>query len=125
MVANILAGPLRELAPLIGVLPKAGGHLGLSGVLASRRKACEAYAERFALDAVAEKKSGVASLACAANRRMGQQLLARFRPPETCLKSPPAPFSCRFFTLKSVDCAVIALSLLTVRAHNIDISLSE
>jgi len=57
VVANILAGPLRELAPLIGVLPKAGGHLGLSGVLASQAESvCEAYAERFALDAVAEKE---------------------------------------------------------------------
>ena len=57
MVANILAGPLRELAPLIGVLPKAGGHLGLSGVLASQAEGvCEAYADRFALDPVAEKE---------------------------------------------------------------------
>ncbi|MDF7651770.1 50S ribosomal protein L11 methyltransferase [Candidatus Pantoea formicae] len=57
VVANILAGPLRELAPLISVLPKAGGHLGLSGVLASQAEGvCEAYAERFALDPVAEKE---------------------------------------------------------------------
>ena len=35
VVANILAGPLRELAPLISVLPVEGGFLGLSGVLAS------------------------------------------------------------------------------------------
>ncbi|QCP61054.1 50S ribosomal protein L11 methyltransferase [Pantoea sp. SO10] len=57
VVANILAGPLRELAPLISVLPKAGGHLGLSGVLASQAESvCEAYAERFELDAVAEKE---------------------------------------------------------------------
>ncbi|MCQ8229258.1 MULTISPECIES: 50S ribosomal protein L11 methyltransferase [Pantoea] len=57
VVANILAGPLRELAPLISVLPKAGGHLGLSGVLASQAESvCEAYADRFALDAVAEKE---------------------------------------------------------------------
>jgi ribosomal protein L11 methyltransferase len=57
VVANILAGPLRELAPLISVLPKAGGHLGLSGVLASQAASvCEAYAERFELDAVAEKE---------------------------------------------------------------------
>jgi len=57
VVANILAGPLRELAPLISVLPKSGGHLGLSGVLASQAEAvCEAYADRFALDAVAEKE---------------------------------------------------------------------
>ncbi|MEA5105171.1 50S ribosomal protein L11 methyltransferase [Pantoea sp. S18] len=57
VVANILAGPLRELAPLISVLPKAGGHLGLSGVLASQAESvCEAYAEQFELDPVAEKE---------------------------------------------------------------------
>ncbi|MBK0099532.1 50S ribosomal protein L11 methyltransferase [Erwinia sp. S63] len=57
VVANILAGPLRELAPLISVLPKAGGHLGLSGVLASQAEGvCEAYVERFTLDPVAEKE---------------------------------------------------------------------
>ncbi|AIR84735.1 MULTISPECIES: 50S ribosomal protein L11 methyltransferase [Erwiniaceae] len=57
VVANILAGPLRELAPLISVLPKTGGHLGLSGVLASQAEGvCEAYVERFELDPVAEKE---------------------------------------------------------------------
>ena len=57
VVANILAGPLRELAPLIGVLPKQGGHLGLSGVLASQAEGvCEAYADKFTLDPVAEKE---------------------------------------------------------------------
>lgn len=57
VVANILAGPLRELAPLISVLPKAGGHLGLSGVLASQAEGVrEAYVERFTLDPVAEKE---------------------------------------------------------------------
>lgn len=57
VVANILAGPLRELAPLISVLPKAGGHLGLSGVLASQAEGvCEAYVKRFVLDPVAEKE---------------------------------------------------------------------
>jgi ribosomal protein L11 methyltransferase len=39
VVANILAGPLRELAPLISVLPVEGGLLGLSGILPARRKA--------------------------------------------------------------------------------------
>lgn len=38
VVANILAGPLRELAPLISQLPNAEGHLGLSGILAHRRR---------------------------------------------------------------------------------------
>ena len=57
VVANILAGPLRELAPLIGVLPKSGGHLGLSGVLESQAESvCEAYRTHFALDPVAVKE---------------------------------------------------------------------
>ncbi|WP_034946890.1 50S ribosomal protein L11 methyltransferase [Erwinia oleae] len=57
VVANILAGPLRELAPLIRVLPVAGGYLGLSGVLASQADdVCDAYHEYFTLDPVAEKE---------------------------------------------------------------------
>ncbi|WP_292989222.1 50S ribosomal protein L11 methyltransferase [Pantoea sp.] len=57
VVANILAGPLRELAPLISVLPKSGGHLGLSGVLESQAESvCEAYASEFTLDPVAVKE---------------------------------------------------------------------
>lgn len=57
VVANILAGPLRELAPLISVLPVKGGYLGLSGVLASQAESvCEAYQELFILDPVAEKE---------------------------------------------------------------------
>ncbi|KGA32958.1 50S ribosomal protein L11 methyltransferase [Pectobacterium odoriferum] len=57
VVANILAGPLRELAPLISDLPKAGGHLGLSGVLATQADGvAEAYADKFILDPVAERE---------------------------------------------------------------------
>lgn len=57
VVANILAGPLRELAPLISVLPLPGGHLGLSGILASQAEGVkQAYADAFALDPVAEKE---------------------------------------------------------------------
>ncbi|GKW08334.1 50S ribosomal protein L11 methyltransferase [Pectobacterium carotovorum] len=57
VVANILAGPLRELAPLISDLPKAGGHLGLSGVLATQADGvAEAYADKFTLDPVAERE---------------------------------------------------------------------
>lgn len=56
VVANILAGPLRELAPLISVLPAQGGKLALSGILASQAEdVCEAYAGKFDLDPVAEK----------------------------------------------------------------------
>ncbi|STF80362.1 50S ribosomal protein L11 methyltransferase [Escherichia coli] len=61
VVANILAGPLRELAPLISVLPVSGGLLGLSGILASQAESvCEAYADSFALDRSWKKKSGAA-----------------------------------------------------------------
>ncbi|MBW5894441.1 50S ribosomal protein L11 methyltransferase [Pectobacterium polaris] len=57
VVANILAGPLRELAPLISDLPKAGSHLGLSGVLATQAEGvAEAYADKFTLDPVAERE---------------------------------------------------------------------
>ncbi|MEI7245722.1 50S ribosomal protein L11 methyltransferase [Pectobacterium carotovorum] len=57
VVANILAGPLRELAPLISDLPKAGGYLGLSGVLATQAEGvAEAYADKFTLDPVAERE---------------------------------------------------------------------
>ncbi|MCL2892720.1 50S ribosomal protein L11 methyltransferase [Brenneria tiliae] len=57
VVANILAGPLRELAPLISDLPKTGGLLGLSGVLATQAAGvAEAYQDKFRLDPVAEKE---------------------------------------------------------------------
>ncbi|QHQ17496.1 50S ribosomal protein L11 methyltransferase [Pectobacterium parmentieri] len=57
VVANILAGPLRELAPLISDLPKAGGYLGLSGVLSTQADGvAEAYADKFTLDPVAERE---------------------------------------------------------------------
>ncbi|WP_272535212.1 50S ribosomal protein L11 methyltransferase [Providencia sp. PROV212] len=56
VVANILAGPLRELAPMISVLPSAGGHLGLSGILASQAESvADAYRADFNIDPVAEK----------------------------------------------------------------------
>ena len=57
VVANILAGPLRELAPLISVLPKSGGHLGLSGILESQAESvADAYRETFVLDPIAERE---------------------------------------------------------------------
>lgn len=56
VVANILAGPLRELAPLISILPAKGGVIGLSGILASQAESvCEAYQEIFSLEPIAEK----------------------------------------------------------------------
>lgn len=57
VVANILAGPLRELAPVISTLPQQGGHLGLSGVLATQAEGvAAAYEALFDLDPVAEKE---------------------------------------------------------------------
>ena len=57
VIANILAGPLKELASIIGELPKVGGDLGLSGVLATQAQdVLAAYADRFSIDPVAEKE---------------------------------------------------------------------
>lgn len=57
VVANILAGPLRELSPLISDLPKSSGLLGLSGILASQADSvCEAYRDKFQLDTVVERE---------------------------------------------------------------------
>ncbi len=57
VIANILAGPLRELAPLISILPKPQGYLGLSGILASQAASVSAaYADAFNLDPVVEKE---------------------------------------------------------------------
>ena len=57
VVANILAGPLKELYPIISQLPKAQGNLGLSGILASQAQSvCESYAQTFELEPVVERE---------------------------------------------------------------------
>ncbi|QTM01091.1 50S ribosomal protein L11 methyltransferase [Mannheimia sp. ZY171111] len=57
VVANILAGPLKELAPNIITLVKSKGNLGLSGILATQAESvCEAYSDHFNLDPVVEKE---------------------------------------------------------------------
>ncbi|MDC9580427.1 50S ribosomal protein L11 methyltransferase [Xenorhabdus sp. PR6a] len=57
VIANILAGPLRELAPVIGSLPKSGGLLGLSGVLASQAEGvAQAYDNEFIVDPIVEQE---------------------------------------------------------------------
>ncbi|MDG6881599.1 Ribosomal protein L11 methyltransferase [Phocoenobacter uteri] len=57
VVANILAGPLKELAPLIINLVKPQGLLGLSGILTTQAESvCEAYQQDYQLDPVAEKE---------------------------------------------------------------------
>lgn len=57
VVANILAGPLKELYPIISQLVKEGGELGLSGILETQAQSvCDAYAQSFDLDPVAVKE---------------------------------------------------------------------
>ncbi|WP_392561720.1 50S ribosomal protein L11 methyltransferase [Orbus sturtevantii] len=57
VVANILAGPLRELEPHISVLVKPYGLLGLSGILDNQSvSVCDTYQEYFKLDPVVTKE---------------------------------------------------------------------
>ncbi|WP_334324425.1 50S ribosomal protein L11 methyltransferase [Gilliamella apicola] len=56
VVANILAGPLKELEPQINKLVKSHGELGLSGILATQSSSvCSAYQTHFDLDPVVEQ----------------------------------------------------------------------
>ncbi|QYK04843.1 50S ribosomal protein L11 methyltransferase [Shewanella zhangzhouensis] len=56
LVANILAGPLRELAPLIQDLVQPGGKLALSGLLKEQAEEIrECYAQWFDMDEPAHK----------------------------------------------------------------------
>ncbi|VEG69250.1 50S ribosomal protein L11 methyltransferase [[Pasteurella] aerogenes] len=57
VVANILAGPLRELCPIISQLVNPQGDLGLSGILETQSASvCQAYAEHFSLDPVTSRE---------------------------------------------------------------------
>lgn len=64
LLANILAGPLVDLAPIFSDLSIPGGKLCLSGVLASQRDAVtSAYTEHFSIDEVREKEGWICILA--------------------------------------------------------------
>jgi len=57
VVANILAGPLKELYPIISQLVKPQGDLGLSGILETQAQSvCDAYAQTFDLAPVAVRE---------------------------------------------------------------------
>ncbi|QSX33286.1 50S ribosomal protein L11 methyltransferase [Shewanella avicenniae] len=57
LVANILAGPLRELAPLIAALVKPNGVLALSGLLNEQAEELRSiYSQWFEMDAAAHKE---------------------------------------------------------------------
>ncbi|HGF7510954.1 50S ribosomal protein L11 methyltransferase [Vibrio cholerae] len=56
VVANILAGPLRELSPIIKGLLKLGGQLAMSGILDTQAESvAEFYRDDLKLDPIAEK----------------------------------------------------------------------
>lgn len=60
VVANILAGPLVDLAPQITAHVKPGGRLALSGILAEQAESVrQAYEGAFTLDPTAEKDGWV------------------------------------------------------------------
>ncbi|MDO6612683.1 50S ribosomal protein L11 methyltransferase [Shewanella sp. 1_MG-2023] len=57
LVANILAGPLRELAPLIAEKVKTGGKLALSGLLEEQaEEISQFYSQWFIMDEAAHKE---------------------------------------------------------------------
>jgi ribosomal protein L11 methyltransferase len=60
MLANILAGPLAELAPTLNNMTKIGGKICLSGILAIQADAVkEAYAHWFDFDPIATQEEWV------------------------------------------------------------------
>ncbi|WP_294951889.1 50S ribosomal protein L11 methyltransferase [uncultured Gilliamella sp.] len=57
VVANILAGPLKELEPNISKLVKSSGNLGLSGILESQSQSVyDHYQTHFELDPIVEQE---------------------------------------------------------------------
>lgn len=57
VIANILAGPLKELSPVISQLVLPQGDLGLSGVLNTQAQGViAAYPENFSFDPVVERE---------------------------------------------------------------------
>ncbi len=60
MLANILAGPLAELAPVLSGMTKIGGKICLSGILTTQAQTViKAYENWFVFDPVAEKEEWV------------------------------------------------------------------
>ena len=56
-VANILAGPLAELEPIIASLTESGGKLALSGILTEQADSViEAYSKDFVMNKVKDKE---------------------------------------------------------------------
>lgn len=65
VVANILAGPLAELAPLISQNTKTGGQLALSGIIASQAPVLvSCYQQWFDMDSPVEEQGWVRLSGC-------------------------------------------------------------
>lgn len=60
VLANILAGPLAELAPTLSALTKVGGKICLSGILSTQAEpVMQAYAPWFTFDPVVQQEEWV------------------------------------------------------------------
>jgi ribosomal protein L11 methyltransferase len=60
MLANILAGPLAELAPVLSKMTRVGGKICLSGILSVQAQSViQAYEPWFTFDPIAEKEEWV------------------------------------------------------------------
>lgn len=60
LIANILASPLKQLAPQLSALVQPGGTIVLSGILASQANDVAAhYRDQFALDAIEQRADWV------------------------------------------------------------------
>ncbi|WP_281546069.1 50S ribosomal protein L11 methyltransferase [Grimontia sp. SpTr1] len=67
VVANILAGPLRELSPIIKSLIAPQGVLAMSGVLDSQAESvADCYRDELSVDAIVEKEEWCRITACRA-----------------------------------------------------------
>lgn len=60
VIANILAGPLKDLAPTLAGLVKADGHIVLSGLLSEQAESILAtYEQWFDMDVIAHKEDWI------------------------------------------------------------------
>jgi ribosomal protein L11 methyltransferase len=60
VLANILAGPLAELAPVLSGMTKTGGRICLSGILSTQAQTVmKAYENWFSFDPITEKEEWV------------------------------------------------------------------
>ncbi len=65
VVANILAGPLAHLAPIIAAMVNTDGKLALSGILINQvQEVIDAYTPWFTIESVVEQDDWARIVAC-------------------------------------------------------------